>query len=430
MTARVRAVVVAALATLITVACGQIGASSALAQAAASRPSLRSAAAAILVEPSTGDNILSKHADQRRAIASTTKMMTALVTLERASLDDILTASNYRPAPVESQIGLRAGERMSVRDLLRGLLLASGNDAAMTLAVRIGGSRDGFVRLMNQKARAIGLANTHFATPVGLDAAGNYSTASDLAKLALVLRRNAFARETMNMTRATLRSGARVRLVQNRNLLVRRFPFATGVKTGRTQQAGYVLVGSGSRDGVTVVSVVLGEPSEEARVRDSVALLRHGLRRYRVFEALKTGQMLARATLEYRDGEHVGLIAARSSRRVTRRDERLTIRVVGAPDQVDGPLPARSRVGTIEVRFRGRVVDRVPLVTQTEVAQATVTDRLRDLAGRSTTKLLLGALIGCSLLLVLLRRRIGDRTPSNPTDPASPPPSPDGTEVA
>jgi D-alanyl-D-alanine carboxypeptidase (penicillin-binding protein 5/6) len=430
MTARVRAVVVAALATLITVACGQIGASSAFAQAAASRPSLRSAAAAILVEPSTGDIILSKHADQRRAIASTTKMMTALVTLERASLDDILTASNYRPAPVESQIGLRAGERMSVRDLLRGLLLASGNDAAMTLAVRIGGSRDGFVRLMNQKARAIGLANTHFATPVGLDAAGNYSTASDLAKLALVLRRNAFARETMNMTRATLRSGARVRLVQNRNLLVRRFPFATGVKTGRTQQAGYVLVGSGSQDGVTVVSVVLGEPSEEARVRDSVALLRHGLRRYRLFEALKTGQMLARATLEYRDDQHVGLIAARSSRRVTRRDERLTIRVVGAPRLLDGPLPARSRVGTIEVRFRGRVVDRVPRVTQTEVAQATVTDRLRDLAGRSTTKLLLGALIGCSLLLVLLRRRIGDRTPSNPTDPASPPPSPDGTEVA
>jgi len=251
-----------------------------------------------------------------------------------------------------------------------------------------------------------------------------------LAKLALVLRRNAFARKTMNMTRATLRSGTHVRVVQNRNLLVRRFPFVNGVKTGRTEKAGYVLVGSGSRDGVTAVSVVLGEPSEEARVRDSVALLRHGLRRYRVTQALRTGQELGRATLEYREDEHVALIAARSSSRVTRRDERLTTRVFGAPGKVNGPLPARSLVGTIEVRFRGRVVDRVPLVTATEVAEATATDRLQHLAGRPVTKLLFGALIGCSLLLVLLRRRIGNRAPSNLTDPPAPPSQPDGTEIA
>lgn len=372
-------------------------------------PSLRSAASAILVEPSTGDIVVEKRADTRRAIASTTKMMTALVTLERASLDDVLTASDYRPAPVESQIGLRPGERLTVRDLLRGLLLASGNDAAVTLAVRIGGSRERFVRLMNQKAREIGLTNTRFANAVGLDDEDNYSTASDLAKLALVLRRNAFARETMDMRQATLRSGDRRRVVQNRNLLVRRFDFVNGVKTGRTQQAGFVLVGSASRDGVTVVSVVLGEPSEEARVRDSAALLRYGLGRYRVTSALRTGRQLGSATLRYRDDESVGLIASRSSRRVTRRDERLTTRVIGAPTVLDGPLPARTRVGTVEVRFRGRVVDRVPLVTATEVVEASTTDRLEDFAGRPGTKLLLGALVGCSLLLVLLRRRMGTR---------------------
>lgn len=372
-------------------------------------PSLRSASSAILVEPSTGDIVIEKRADTRRAIASTTKMMTALVTLERAALDDVLTAADYRPAPVESQIGLRPGERLTVRDLLRGLLLASGNDAAVTLAVRIGGSRQRFVRLMNQKAREIGLKNTRFANPVGLDDPDNYSTASDLAKLALVLRRNEFARETMDMKQATLRSGDRRRVVQNRNLLVRRFGFVNGVKTGRTTQAGYVLVGSASRDGVSVVSVVLGEPSEEARVRDSAALLRYGLRRYRVSRALKTGQRFGGATLEYRDDRSVGLVAARSYQQVTRRDERLTTRVVGAPSVVDGPLPAGARVGTIEVRFRGRVVDRVPLVTATEVAEATATDRLKDFAGRSGTKLLLGALVGCSLLLVLLRRRMGSR---------------------
>lgn len=420
MTAAVRVVLLAALAVVALLPVAPAGA-----QSAGKAPSLRSAAAAILVEPSTGDIVVRKRADERRAIASTTKMMTALVTLERAGLDDVLIAADYRPAPVESQIGLRPGERMTVRDLLRGLLLASGNDAAVTLAVRIGGSRERFVRLMNQKARQIGLRNTRFANPVGLDAPGNYSSASDLAKLALVLRRNAFARETMDMTRATLRSGSRVRVVQNRNLAVRRFPFVNGVKTGRTQQAGYVLVGSGSRDGVSVVSVVLGEPGEDARVRDTVALLRHGLRRYRVTRALRTGQELARATLRYREDQDIALVAARSSQRVTRRDERLTVRVLGAPDTVDGPLPARARVGTIVVRFRGRVVDRVPLVTATEVTEATATDRLRDFAGRPGTQILLLALIGCSLLLVLLRRRIGARGGSS--RPGTPP---GGTEVA
>ncbi|WP_372789613.1 D-alanyl-D-alanine carboxypeptidase family protein [Paraconexibacter sp.] len=382
----------------------------ALAQGSSSRaPSLKDAASAILVEPATGDIVVGKRIDQRRAIASTTKMMTALVALDEASLDDVLTATDYRPAPVESQIGLRPGERMTVRDLLRGLLLASGNDAAMTLATRIGGSRAGFVRMMNAKAREIGLRNTRFATPVGLDTPGNYSTASDLAKLALVLRRNDFARATMDMKKATLRSGARERVVRNRNLAVQRYGFVNGVKTGRTSEAGYVLVGSGSRDGVTVVSVVLGSPSEETRVTDTAALLRYGLGRYRVTRALETGQALARATLRYRDDERVALVAARGSKRVTRRDERLTTRVLDAPATVDGPLPARTRVGTIEVRYRGRTVDSVPLVTATEVAQATATDRLQDFVGRPGTKVLIGALVGCSLLLLLLRRRISLR---------------------
>ncbi len=399
-----------AAAVLAAAAAGTAPASAA-AQESGDRPPRVRAAAAILVEPTTGDIIFQRNADDRRSIASATKMMTALVALEEASLDDVLVAADYRPAPIESQIGLRPGEKMSVRDLVRGLLLASGNDAAVTLAVRIGGSRERFVRLMNAKAREIGLTNTRFANPVGLDDEDNYSTASDLAKLALVLRRNAFARETMNRPDATLRTGSRRRSIENRNLLVRRFPFADGVKTGRTQRAGYVLVGSGTRDGVNVVSVVLGEPSESARVEDSAALLRYGLSRYRVTPGVRAGAVLGRATLRYRDDESVRLVAARSSQRVTRREERPTTRVLGAPGIVDGPLPARSRVGTIEVRYRGRVIDRVPLVTATDVTEATATDRLRDFAGQTRTRVMLATLVGCSLLLVLLRRRIRSRAP-------------------
>lgn len=399
---------------LAAVAAGPVVAP-ASAQDGTSEPPSVSAEAAILVEPSTGDIVFEKNADERRAIASATKMMTALVALEEADLDDVLVAADYRPAPVESQIGLRPGERMSVRDLVRGLLIASGNDAAVTLAVRIGGSREKFVRMMNRKAEAIGLEDTRFSTPVGLDSDGNYSTASDLAKLALVLRRDPFARETMNRPDATLRTGSRERRIENRNLLVRRYDFADGVKTGRTIRAGYVLVGSGSRKGVSAVSVVLGEPSEDARVRDSAALLRYGLGLYRVTSALAPGDELGRATLRFRDDESVALVAARGSQRVTRRDEQLQTRVVGAPEVVDGPLPARSRVGTIEVRYRGEVVDRIPLITAAEVAEATATDRLADFAGRSATQILVGALLACSLLLVLLRRRLSSGRP-HPTE--------------
>lgn len=410
-------------AVLATAAAGAPLAAPAAAQdGSSSEPPSISAEAAILVERSTGDIVYERDADERRAIASATKMMTALVALEEADLDDVLVAADYRPAPVESQIGLRPGERMSVRDLVRGLLIASGNDAAVTLAVRIGGSRKRFVEMMNRKAEEIGLEDTRFSTPVGLDSEGNYSTASDLAKLALVLRQDPFARETMNRPDATLRTGDRVRRIENRNLLVRRYDFADGVKTGRTVRAGYVLVGSGTRDGVNLVSVVLGEPTEDARVKDTAALLRYGFSRYRVTKALATGESFGRATLRFRDDESVELVASRESARITRRDERLRTRVVGAPEIVDGPLPARTRVGTIEVRYRDRVVDRVPLVTVSEVTEATATDRLEDFVSRPATQILVGALLVCSLLLVVLRRRLAGRRRGATTE--------EGTETA
>src|SRR5207247_10767891 len=137
------------------------------------------------------------------------------------ALDDVLTAGPYQALAAESVIGLRPGDRMTVRDLLRGLLLASGNDAAETLAVGIAGSKEAFVRLMNERARRLGLTATHFTNPVGLDEPGNHSSASDLAKLALVLRRSTFFRATTKLSQATLPDGGRRLTVVNRNTLVR-----------------------------------------------------------------------------------------------------------------------------------------------------------------------------------------------------------------
>lgn len=373
--------------------------------ARAQEPPAIQAESAIVVEASTGDVAYERDATERRAIASTTKLMTALLALEGIALDDVLTAPAYQAGPAESVVGLRQGERMTVRDLLRALLLPSANDAAVALAQGLSGSTDAFVDEMNRRARQLGLRDTSYGNPVGLDEADNRSSARDLVKLAIVLRRKPFFRETVDMPRATLRSGSRTRTVLNRNTLVREVPVVDGVKTGRTEQAGYVLVGSATRGGVTVVSAVLGEPTEAARDADTLALLRYGLSRYRRQTVLREGQALRTADLKFRDDE-VRLVASETVARVLRRGERARARVMSAPEELDGPLPAGAEVGTVEVRVRGKVVDRVPLVTAAAVAEATLTDRVASVLGRPASILLVVVLVGCTVLLALLRRRV------------------------
>jgi D-alanyl-D-alanine carboxypeptidase (penicillin-binding protein 5/6) len=285
------------------------------------------------------------------------------------------------------------------------MLVASANDAAATLAARVGGSRRRFVALMNARARSLRLRDTHFSNPIGLDTPGNYSSASDLVKLTLILRREPFFRAVTDRARVTLHSGARPRTLLNRNLLVRRVGFVNGVKTGHTQQAGYVLVGSAGRGGVTVLSAVLGDPSESARDVDTLALLRYGLRRYTRSTPVRRGRRYATARLRDRGDERVDLVAGRTVRWTVRRGEPVHTRVTGAPAELDGPLPAGARVGTVEVRWRGRVVARAPLVTGKAVSSAGLLDRADDVAGRTLLLLVLAAVALGSLQLALLRRR-------------------------
>ena len=374
------------------------------AQTTAAEPRLQ-AKSAIVMEASTGDVLYSKNAEQRRSIASTTKLMTVLVALQKTDLDDIFSAANYNPSTVESQLGLRPGERMSVRDLLRATLLPSANDAAATIAIGTMGSTKAFVAEMNRRARALELRDTHYTTPIGLDDAGNYSSAHDLARLAIRLRGYEFFRRTTDLQSATLRSGSRKRIVFNRNTLVRRVPVVNGVKTGHTNSAGYVLVGSASRAGVTVVTVVLGGPSERSRDSDSLKLLRLGLNGYEAATPLPEGRMVGKVRLRYRGDESVDVVAGATLRRVLRKGASTSIDVVGLPAEIDGPLPRGSRVGTAVVRAGDKELARVPVVTARPVAEAGLGTRLGDLVGRSQTIVALLLLLACSLPLVMLRRR-------------------------
>ena len=256
---------------------------------------------AILLQPQTGDVLLRKSPDAEVPVASTTKLMTALLVLERASLNDVYTAVPYEAQEAESRINLKAGERMSVRDLMRALLLESANDAAATLAVGVSGSQSAFVAEMNARARQLGLRHTAYANPIGLDEPGNYSTARDLVKISNRLRRNPFFRRTVSLRSTRLTTGAHEREIENTNDLVGQPPGVNGVKTGHTQAAGYILVGSATRGRVNVLSAVLGDPSKAARDADTAALLSYGLSLYREVPLVLPNRVVARAKVKYRD---------------------------------------------------------------------------------------------------------------------------------
>jgi D-alanyl-D-alanine carboxypeptidase (penicillin-binding protein 5/6) len=338
------------------------------APAAIPAPPPLSAPAAAVLEASTGKPLFGRAGGQRRLIASTTKLMTALVAVSSVRLDRVCTAPPYAASPLETQIGLRAGERMRVRDLVAALLLPSANDAAATLAICVAGSREAFIERMNARARQLGLRNTRFATPIGLDDPSNYSSAADLARLAIAARESDFLRETMDMPYATLRSGDRPRTVANRNTLVHQVPWVNGVKTGHTFAAGYVLVASGTRNGTTFVAAVLGDPSEAARNADALALLRWAFASYRVATPVRTGIVYARPSVKHRPDEHVPVVAARDLRELVRRDARVKL-VLDVPRELEGPLPRRAVVGSATVRANGRPIARVALVTARPVPE-------------------------------------------------------------
>ncbi|MEA2353974.1 MAG: hypothetical protein QOD61_103 [Solirubrobacteraceae bacterium] len=364
-------------------------------------PSVR-ARAAIVVERDLGTTILARHADDRLPIASTTKLMTAYVALHRAPLSRVLTVRPYAATGAETVAGLRVGERLSVGDLLKAMLLPSGGDAAHTLAVDLAGSTGAFVGWMNAAAVGLHLGATRFSTPVGLDTPGNYSSARDLASLTIALMADPFFARTVARRRAQLADGL---TVYNRNDLVGAHSFVVGVKTGHTIGAGYCLVGAGRRDGANVVSVVLGDPGVGSRDADSLALLRYGLALYHGVRAVHGGRVYASLPVDGRPGERVDVVAARDLRVVLRRGSRLTVYPTGLGDAAHGPLPAGARLGDVAVKLGGRVVARVPLITESAVAAppaGAIAGRQIVLAGG-----LIGGvavLVGCSLQLMVKRR--------------------------
>jgi serine-type D-Ala-D-Ala carboxypeptidase (penicillin-binding protein 5/6) len=364
---------------------------------------------AIVLEVTTGVVACERAADQRRPVGSAVKLMTALLTLERAELSDRFRATDYRPSMAESKIGLLPGERMSVRDLLRGLLAESGNDAAMALAVGVAGSERAFVRLMNRRARELGLSNTRYRNPIGLDEPGAYSSARDLVTLATLLRTKPFFRRTVNKERVELATGDHPRTFANRNDLVSREKWINGVKTGHTASAGYVLVGSGRRNGIQVVSAVLGTPSERARDADSLALLTWGRRRFQRITVAPVGRSVGvRVPIRHRRGAELELVIGPNGRRAVVPDgqrDRVTVEPISWPHEVEGPIAAGTELGEAQVLYEGERIGTVPLVAATEVPKADLAQRTKSWFSTPIGVVLGFAVLSGTVRLARRRRR-------------------------
>jgi D-alanyl-D-alanine carboxypeptidase (penicillin-binding protein 5/6) len=385
---------------------GLLGAGGASAAETPAQLSALPAAATVLMLQSSGAIVYARNANAELAIASTTKLMTAYVTLEREPLDARLVEQPYAAGADESLAPVPAGAVLSVADMLRAMLLPSGNNVAYSLSIDVGGTESNFVAMMNAAAAKLHLGRTHYTTPIGLDTPGdNYSTATDLARLARVLMRRPLFREIVDESSARLADGI---VVDNRNDLLGAYPWVVGVKTGNTADAGECLVGAARSNGVRLISVVLGSPSEAARDDDTLALLRYGLGLYRSARVTAAGRVYASVPVEGRT-LRARLVAARSFGVVLARTATLHAALV-VPSRLVGPIPAGTVEGSIEVTENGRTVATLALVTAAAVPapppQLLVAHRSRRLVRPAGAGAGDPAAPGCSLPVVRARRML------------------------
>ena len=238
-----------------------------------------------LIYDRTGKRILfEKNGKKQFKMASTTKIMTATVVLENAKLDDVVTIENKAAWTGGSRLGLKKDDKITVHDLLYGLLLVSGNDAAVALAIHVGGSVEGFAEMMNNKAKELGLTNTHFVTPHGLDEDEHYTTAEELAKMADYAMGIPKFKEIVNTKTYTVRINNNPKTLTNTNELLGSLSGVYGIKTGFTNGAGRCLVTGCKRGNLDIITVVLGADTKKMRTSDSIKLIEYAFKNFQVVD--------------------------------------------------------------------------------------------------------------------------------------------------
>lgn len=335
------------------------------------------AKSAILIEASTGKILFEKNADEKLHPASMTKMMSMLLIIEAIedeiiSWDQIVTVSENASSMGGSQILLETGEKMSVRDLFKGVAIASGNDAVVALAETVAGNVSNFVSMMNKRASQLGLTHTHFKNPHGLDDADHYSSSRDMSLIARELVKHEKVLEYTKVYEDYLREDTDRKIwLVNTNRLVRFYDGVDGLKTGFTDDAGYCMTATAKKDGMRIIAVVMGEETSKIRNQEVSEMLDYAFAQYKVINMLQNKNSLGKYRVENGKDEYVQIVAKGAATVVKKKSERdgdisYDIKV----NTLKAPLKVGDDVGNLIIKEDGNVIKKLKLTVKNDVEKA------------------------------------------------------------
>lgn len=332
----------------------------------ADSPSI-SAESAIVIDLKTGRVLYEKNSEKQLPMASTTKILTALVAMENGDLDGLVKVSDETTNIEGSSIYLKAGETMTLRDLLYGLMLCSGNDAACTIAKHIGGgSIEKFIQMMNEKAYDIGAFNSLFKNPHGLHDSNHYTTAHDLALITQeAMKNDTFKKIVGTKLWIAEREGDRYKYFYNKNKVLSQYTGGTGVKIGYTRAAGRCLVASGKKDNMEVICVVLNDSNW---FNDAYRLMDYAFNKYEPFKVINKNQIFK--TIEIKNGtkEQTKIIAAKDVIiPLTELEKREVSILFSLDDQLVAPINRKEKIGLAKIYLRDQILDTVDIITREDI---------------------------------------------------------------
>ena len=344
------------------------------------QPAPADAKAAILVECQTGKVLYSQDADKRLPIASVTKIMTLCLIFDKIEAgyitkDDIVTVSDNAAGMGGSQVFLESGGKYPVKELVKSIIIASANDACVAMAEYISGSQESFVVAMNQKAKQLGMKDTHFVNCTGMPHDEHLSTAADVAKMSAELTKHEMFFSYSSIWMDEIKhSGGRVTGLTNTNKLVRFFDGCDGIKTGYTDQAGHCVAATVRRDGMRLISVIIGGKTSQGRFDDARRLLNYGFANFKKQSLMENVDIPQCLKLDGGMEKYAEIVPADIDPCIVinKNDARGITHTVNLPQSLKAPLKAGDTVGDIIFSFNGREIARVNIVASCSYKQATV----------------------------------------------------------
>ena len=337
------------------------------------------ASSVIVLEPTTGEIIYERNSHERRHPASMTKIMTMLLVMESIEKgiikwDDMITVSENASSMGGSQILLETGEQMSVYDMFKGLAVASGNDAAVALAEKIAGTEEMFVKMMNDRAKELGLQDTNFKNSHGLDEANHYSTAYDMAMMAKELVKHEKVFEFTSIYEDYLRKGTdRAFWLVNTNKLVRFYNGVDGLKTGYTAEAGFCITATANINDMRIITVVMGEPDSDTRNKDVSSVFDYVYAQYGLQKIVDTDTVLEEVAVEKGKNEYVGIVAKEDITDLYNKNDGVGDFTYDVDiDKIKAPISKGDVVGKFTLKENGNIIKTVDLTVQQDVEKANI----------------------------------------------------------